>query len=300
MCFGLENQKSRIKNQKCRRRRRGAVAAELAVLVVFVYVPLTIGAIYVGWLALARERVHQANHYALLGEGDQSETLSDRGEVTRQFFGEFTGETAVAEGPADDPEIPGPGEIRDLFNEYCRRDYWRRRTVIPARPPAPPRASGGFTLGGGGISYEERVDPGGGGGSEARVVITEGYNYAHREKFLAVQELRLLDDQIPERLTGHLGGYLERLTAHAFYRHSWAHDRSSVVAGDDQARGMRLQVPYAPTARRDEWHPECAVRGTKVRTARGQSPPGGDVVRQIAGPGVPPSYETDTDFMHPK
>ena len=50
MRFMLDNQESRIKNREC---VRGAVAAELAVLVVFVYVPLTIGAIYIGWLALA-------------------------------------------------------------------------------------------------------------------------------------------------------------------------------------------------------------------------------------------------------
>lgn len=277
----------------------GAVAAELAVLTVFVYVPLVIGAIYVGWLALGRDRVHEANHYALLADGDQSELFVERGDVTRRFFGEFTGEVRVRERQAEDPEVPGPTEVRDLFEEYARTVYWRTETTV-RDVPSPPRASGGFSLGGGGITYDEDIDPGRGGPVSERLVIREGWNDAHPDKARHVRQLRLLEDSIPEHLTEHLIDYLRRVQARSIYRHSWVHDDGDPVGGNPAVRGWNLEVPAPDPAGRVEWNPATAIRGHKVRMARDQTPPGADLRHNTGFPVGLPGYEPDTDFMHPK
>ena len=299
------NRKSQIANRKS----SGAVATELSLLVVFVYLPLVIGSMYIAWLALARGRVHEANHFALHQQGNQSELSVERGRIANEFFEGFTGDVIVVEGAADAPEVPMPGEVRDLFEEYVRQYHWRRERVIQAPAPSqprPPRAWGGFTLGGGGVSYEEHVDPGvtyppATPPPEPRIVIEEGSAYAHASKAREVMALGLLDDDIPEHLTRHMVDFMGRHRTQAVYRHRWLHDRDPVVAGSGGRRKeWLLQVPAPEVKAHDEWSPEGATRGTKVRQSREYSPPGADMRSLLQCPVSFPGYETDVDFMHPK
>jgi hypothetical protein len=288
------NRQSATGSRKC----SGAVATELALLVVFVYLPLVIGAMYVAWMALARGRVHEANHYALHRSGDQSETATERGVVSEEFFREFTGSVTVREGTADDPQVPGPREIRDLFEEYARQYYWTE-TIIHRHVPQPPRAWGGFTLGGGGVTYEERVEPGC-PPREPTIEIRDGWAYAHKRQAREVEQLGLLQDEIPERLTDHMAGFMRRWRTQAIYRHSWAHDADPIVAGRQGERAWNLQVPAPDVSGRDAWSPEGSTRGSKVRQARDTIPPGAWVRSLLQCPSEFPPPEPDTDFMHPK
>ncbi len=281
-----------------RRPCRGAMASELALLVLFVYVPLMVGAMYVAWLAMARERVHEANHYAVHKAGDQSELAVERGGVSREFFREFAGEVTVRERAGDEPEVPAPREIRDLFEEYARSFDWRKE-VWHRDTPQQPRAWGGFTLGGGGVSYDEQVQPGR-PPRDPWLEIQEGTSYAHAFEAREVEQLGLLDDEIPEGLGEHMVDYLKRQEAQALYRHRWIHDRRPLVAGRHDERGWNLQVPAADVSSRDLWRPEAATRGTKVRMARDQMPPGAWVRSRLGCPSGFPGYEPDSDFMHPK
>ena len=272
--FRLGNPKSKIANPEC----TGAMAAELALLVVFVYLPLVIGSFYVGWLATARQRVHEANHYALLVEGDQSEELGERGEATSELFREFTGQLAVEEGDADEPDIPAPDEIRDLFEKWTEKTYYTKKTVT---------AHGWFELVGSRVVYRERVN----------VSYEEGW-HMDPEGHL-VEGWRLLDDQIPERITDELVDYMRRRKAHSSYTHSWIHDKDEIVAGGGGVGPWNLQVPNDARATRDEWHPECAIRWAKTRMVSDQSPPGASQ-RTEAGCALDlPDYEPAFDFWHP-
>ncbi len=281
-----------------KRRRRGAVATELALLVPFVYLPLILGAIYVAWLAAARGRVHEANHYAVHKAGDQRELAAERGSVSQEFFREFPGEVIVFEAAADDPEVPGPREVRDLFEEYVRSYSWRREIWHRDAPPQP-RAWGGFTLGGGGVTYQQRVEPGR-PPRDPWLEVQEGTAYAHKSKAREVEQLGLLDDEIPEGLTEHMSDYMWRRQAQAIYRHRWLHDRDPVVAGAKGERAWNAQVPARDVVSRDVWQPEAAIRGSKVRQARDQLPPGAWVRSRLGCPSGLPGYELDSDFMHPK
>lgn len=259
-------------------KRRGAMAAELAVLVMFVYVPLVLGAIYIGWLAVGRQRVHEANHYALLIEGDQSEPLPVRGEVTTELFPEFTGDVAVEEGDADQPDIPAPDEIRRLYEKWTEKTYYAKKNVS---------AHGWFELVGNRVVYRETI----------RVTYDEGWHMDPEGHI--VEGYGLLDDQIPERITDMLVDYMRRRKAHSVYAHKWYNDRDRVVAGDDDVRGWNLSVPNDERATTDQWHPECGVRWTKQRMARDQSPPGASLRLEVQCPLSLPPPEPDADFWHP-
>jgi len=254
-------------------RRRGAVAAEMALLVFFVYVPLVIGALYIAWLAVGRQRVHETNHYALLGEGDQSEQLAERGDMTTEFFREFTGQVEVQEDPGDDPDVPGDDELRDLWDEFTKPIHYRNVS-----------AHGSFHLVGGRVVYRESVH------------VSEGYRI--RPEGQCVEKWNLLADNIPENVTDFLQEYLIRRKVHSFYRHSWIHDDTDVVAGGGGVAGWNLQVPVDdPT--KPVWTPETATRGDKTREARDQRPPAASLRQTIGTPLQFPDAEPSDDFWHP-
>ena len=255
--------------------RRGAMAAELAILTLFVYVPLIFGSIYVGWLATARQRVHNANHYAIWAEGDQSEDYEPVGEVHSAKFREFPGQVRVQETDPPDADVPSPGEIRELFDEFTKLQHYRNVS-----------AHGSFHLVGSRVVYRESVR------------VDEGYRM--RPEGQLVEAWKLLDDQIPERITELLVDYMHRRQAHTNYAHAWYHDKDPVVAGDSKVKGWNLEVPNDARATKDEWHPVAAVRWDKVRQARDQSPPGAQqrswVGMSNSLPGIEPD---DYDFWHP-
>jgi hypothetical protein len=251
----------------------GAVAAELALLVAFVYVPLSIGAIYIGWLAVARGQVHQANHYAIYAEGDQSEALQERGQVTDEFFPEFTGNVSVEEGDAEEPDIPGDNELRDLFNAFTEPIHYRNVS-----------AHGSFHLVGGRVVYRESIN------------VSEGWRI--RPEGQLVNSWRLLDDNIPEDLTRYLQDYLRRRAARSVYEHSWVHDDLDVVAGDEDVGPWNLEVP-SDTATQDQWHPEAAVRWDKTRMVGDQQPPAAEQRAWIGTPSIFPDPQPTDDYWHP-
>lgn len=252
---------------------RGAVAAELALLVAFIYVPMIIGAIYLSWLALARGRVHEANHYAIYAEGDQSELLEEKGEVSQEFFREFTGNVRVDEGDADEPDVPGPGELRKLFEAYTEPIHYRNVS-----------AHGSYHLVGGRVIYRESIR------------VREGYRI--RPEGQLVNSWRLLDDNIPEDVTRHLQEYLRRRTAHSVYEHSWIHDDLDVVAGDEKVGPWNLKVP-SEGATRDQWNPEAVIRWEKTRMIGDQAPPAAEQRSWVGSPLLFPYPDPTADYWHP-
>lgn len=263
---------SKIKNQKSK--TRGAVAAELALLVAAVYVPLIIGALYMGWLALARGRIHEANHYAIYVEGSQSEDLEERGELTQAFFPEFTGSLRAVEDDAEEPNIPADDELRKLFEAYTEPIHYRN---VSAR--------GSFRLVGGRVVYRENIH------------VDEGERI--RPEGQLVLDWRLLEDNIPGDLTTYLQDYLRRRMAHSGYEHSWVHDEDKVVAGGDGVEAWNLDVPNeAARQLKDQWHPEAAIRWTKSRMCGDQSPPAAQQRAWIGTPAMFPGAEPSEDFWH--
>ena len=262
---------SQIANRKSQ--MKGAVAAELALLVAFVYVPLSIGSIYIGWLAVARERVHESNHYAIYTEGDQSEGLEDHGEVHDQFFREFTGDVRVDDVDAEEPNIPGPNELRDLFEAFTEPIHYRNVS-----------AHGSFHLVGGRVVYSETIH------------VSEGYRI--RPEGELVNSWRLLEDNIPEDLTQHLQEFLRRRAARTVYEHSWVHDDLDVVAGDERVGGWNLDIP-STEATQDQWHPEAAVRWDKTRMTGDQTPPAAEQRTWIGAPLAFPGYDPTSDYWVP-
>ena len=281
MFCGLPIQKSRIKNQKSK--IRGAVATELALLVAAVYVPLIIGGIYLGWLALARERVQQAHHYALYAEGDQTEAFGDQGEVTQHFFREFTGDLQLDETEADPPDIPEDGLIRDLFEAYTEPIYYHNVS-----------AHGSFHLVNGRVVYQEHVQ--------------ESEGYSVRPEGEIVNAFRLLEDNIPENITDHLQEYLRRRKVQGVYLHSWRFDESAALSrgGDDiirkeppPVRPFNLRVPHGPGAAPDQWEPEAAIRWEKTRMIGDQDPPAASQRARVGCPPFFPPGDNARDFWHP-
>lgn len=251
------------------------MAAELALLTAFVYVPLIFGAIYVGWLATGRQRVHEANHYSIWAQGDQSEDFPTVGEAHTVAFSEFPGQVRVQETDPADADVPSQGEIRDLFEEFTKLIHYRNVS-----------AHGSFYLDGSTVRYRESVN------------VDEGYRM--RPEGQLVESWDLLDDQIPERITEVLVDYMHRRQAHTNYAHSWFHDKDKVVAGDDKVAAWNLQVPNDAIATKDEWSPEAAVRWDKTREARDQSPPGAQQRSWVGFGNDPPTVEpNDYDFWHP-
>jgi hypothetical protein len=300
------------------------MAAELALLVSFVYVPLAFGAIYVGWLAVARQRVHESNHYALsmFPYGDQLPTTADPSppadpdivaDVSNTFFREYTGKAETRVGDADDADIPGPDEIHDIFEEFTELIYYHHVS-----------AQGSFRLVGNTVVYQETIQE------------SEGYHM--RPEGQLVESLGLLEDNIPEHITGMLwwpwpdgspeARYMRRRKAHTSYLHSWKEqdrdlDQETWAVRDDgtlrpwveetdggtvtrrfrtryddtgtddsEVRAWNLKVPTDDAALRDlqeegiyGWHPECAVRyWENTRMVGDQSPPGAIQREWVNGP----------------
>jgi len=244
----------------------------MALLGLFVYVPLIIGALYVSWLATGRQRVHEVNHYAMLGEGDQSETLADRGEMTDEFFREFTGDLEVVESDGDEPDVPGPDELRDLWEAFRQPIHYRNVS-----------AHGSFSLVGGQVVYRESIR------------VDEGYRV--RPEGQCVENWNLLDDQVPELVTELLQDYVVRRKVSTFYRHGWVHDDDPVVAGDGRVGALILDVPRTPE--KVPWTPETGVRGDKTRMTGDQAPPAASQRDQVGCPAHFPDPEPSQDFWHP-
>ncbi len=257
-----------------RHRRRGAMAAELAILTFFVYVPLIFGSIYVGWLATGRQRVHEGNHQSIWEQGDQSEDYPTVGEIHTSAFREFPGQVRVQETDPADADVPSSGEIRDLFEEFTKLIHYRNVS-----------AHGSFSLQGSRVVYHESVR------------VDEGYRM--RPEGQLVEAWKLLDDQIPERITTTLLDYMHRRQAHTNYQLMWYHDKDKVVAGDSKVGAWNLVIPNDAKATKDEWSPEAAVRWSKTREARDQSPPGAEQRSWVGCPNSPPAVEpNDYDYWH--
>ncbi|MFW6164500.1 MAG: hypothetical protein ACODAJ_17150 [Planctomycetota bacterium] len=255
-----------------RRGRRGAIAAEMALLVFFVYVPLTIGALHVAWLAAGRQRVHEANHFALFGHGDQSEELAERGPMEREFFGEFTGSTDVTEEDTDEPDVPMYDELREMWEEFRKPIHYRNVS-----------AHGSFHLVGNRVVYRESVH------------VDEGFRV--RPEGQCVNEWNLLADNIPENVTELLQDYMVRRQAHSFYQHHWIHDRDEAIRGGGGVRGLTIQVPVSEAA--EYWTPQCAVRFFEQRQARDSRPPGLSQRQVVGTPNQFPDAEPSLDYWHP-
>ena len=280
---------------RCAPRCRGACAAELALLVPFVYLPLVVGAIYIGWLATARERIHESNHYALWKPGEQSS-----GEVQATFFKEFTGIATLTDTDDKEPDVPSPGELRNLFEAWTKPISWSTQ----------PTAHVEFYLDGGTIRSHMIVDP----GQSGTRIPWEGD---------MVNGWRLLEDNIPEDLSNQLVDYLHRRNAYTEYLHSWTLDREAYAhqrggadgtlsrwtddggtrslrgVGDSGTSSWNLYVPNP--AFRDRWTTEAAVRWDKTRMARDQTPPGAQQ-RGLVPNGCPnnlPDYTKTDDYWHP-
>jgi len=255
-----------------RRRRRGAVAAEMALLVFFVYVPLTIGALHVAWLATGRQRVHEVNHYSLFAHGDQSEALAERGAMEREFFREFTGSTEVNERDTDEPDVPMDGELRDMWEEFRKPIYYKNVS-----------AHGSFHLVGNTVVYREttRVD--------------EGFRV--RPEGQCVDKWNLLADNIPERVTALFQEYMIRREAHSYYQHHWIHDQDETIQGGGGVRGWNIRVPTSEVS--EFWTPQCAIRYLEQRESRDPMPPASDQRAIIGTPSTFPDSEPSYDYWHP-
>ena len=255
-----------------RRRRRGAVAAEMALLVFFVYVPLVIGALHIAWLSAGRQRVHEANHFAIFAHDDQSETLATRGDMTREFFAEFTGNVEVNERDTDEPDVPMDGELREMWEAFRVPIHYRNVS-----------AHGSFSLQGNRVVYSESVN------------IDEGFRV--RPEGQCVDKWNLLADNIPENVTALLQDYMVRREAFSFYQHHWIHDEDEVVRGGGGVAGLTLQVPVNEQA--EYWTPKSAIRFFEVRQARDSNPPALSQRAIIGTPGSFPGAEPSNDFWHP-
>ena len=266
----LFNRQSAFRNRKCR--RRGAVAAEMALLVFFVYVPLIIGALHVAWLAVGRQRVHEANHYAIFAHGDQSEALTTRGEMSREFFKEFTGSVDVKERDTDEPDVPMDDELRDMWEAFRVPIHYRNVS-----------AHGSFSLQGNRVVYNETTN------------IDEGFRV--RPEGQCVDKWNLLADNIPERVTMLLQEYMIRREAHSFYQHHWIHDDDQVVQGGGGVRGFNIQVPTSEVS--EYWTPQAAIRWFETRQSRTPMPPAADQRVIIGTPTAFPEAEPVFDFWHP-
>ena len=255
-----------------RRRRRGAGAAEMALLVFFVYVPLIIGALHIAWLATGRQRVHEVNHTALFAHGDQSEALAERGAMEREFFREFTGSIEVAERDTDEPDVPMDDELREMWEEFRKPIHYKNVS-----------AHGSFHLQGNSVVYRESVH------------VDEGFRV--RPEGQCVDDWNLLADNIPENVTDLLQEYMIRREAHSFYQHHWVHDRDEVIRGGGGVRGLNIQVPTSEVS--EYWTPECAIRWLEQRQARDSVPPGLSERRVVGAPGQFPDAEPSFDYWHP-
>jgi len=254
------------------RRRRGAVAAELALLVFFVYVPLIIGALHVAWLAAGRQRVLETTHYAIFADDDQSEDLAERGEMEREFFGEFTGSLDVKERNTDEPEVPMDDELREMWEAFRVPIHYRNVS-----------AHGSFHLVGSRVVYRETTN------------VDEGFRI--RPEGQCVEEWNLLADNIPEDVTELLQDYMIRREAHSFYEHHWIHDRDEVIQGGGGVRGLNIRVPTSEVSQ--YWTPKSAIRFVEQRQARDSVPPGLSQRSRVGAPRNFPDAEPVFDYWHP-
>ncbi|NQT86059.1 hypothetical protein HQ560_04800 [bacterium] len=265
------------------------MASELALLVLFVYIPVILGGLYVAWLSVGRQRVREAAHAALYPRHDEADSGSGelheafKQETKQAYFNEFTGDPEVEGRWADDRDVPMNGKMREMFEAFAEPMY---------HPPSA-SAHGGFRLEGGRVVYSEsvRIRP---------------EHWSIRPEGQVVNSLRLLDDDIPENLTEHLQEYLRRRVSFASYEHSirpghtqgkGQHDY--VVEGDKDVKGWNLQVPNEEQGQRDGWRPEATVRWTKQRMVDDQSPPAFEQRGWIGAPTGFPDAEPSDDFWNP-
>ena len=102
--------------------RRGNALVEL-VLLVPLYVLIIAGALLLGEIALVQMQSHEANEYAALEPGDQSESagLRESGPMKATFWDRYLGSldlAEISEGPS-----PSTGEIEELLEEMTTLQY---------------------------------------------------------------------------------------------------------------------------------------------------------------------------------
>jgi len=263
------------------------MASELSLLVLFVYIPIMLGGIYVAWLATGRQRVREASHAALYprydeadsGTGELHETYKQEAKLA--YFREFTGDPTIEGRWADDRDVPMPGKLRDMFEAFSEPIYFHSVS-----------AHGSFSLQGGQVVYHESVRE------------VEGYRV--RPEGQVVESLRLLENDIPENLTEYLQDYLRRRMAFASYEHSIRPGHTQgrgrhdvVVTGDADVEGWNLKVPNEEQGLREGWRPEATVRWTENRDLAGQDPPGEEMRQWIGTPASFPEAEQSEDFWNP-
>ncbi len=177
-------------------RRRASAVVELVVLLP-VFLLIIFAMMYVGELALYKERTHFGGEYAMDARGDQSEDRAVRGTVTDQFYPSLIGQLALIERSPDPPEIPEPGEIQDLFEEMTQPVYSTY-------------ATGRYVFSGGQLRF---------------IVDTHQSQKLSRDgKY--VTKYGLKDDNIPELTTELLQGWAERHRVELTY--SYAPDYISI------------------------------------------------------------------------
>jgi hypothetical protein len=265
------------------------MASELALLVLFVYIPIVLGSMYIAWLAVGRQRVREASHAALYpredevaaGTGELAESYKQ--EAEEAYFREFHGDPEIEGRYADDRDVPMSGELRKMFEKFTE----------PMYHPSSVTARGSFALQGGRVVYRETI-------------IRTPERWTIRPEGQVVNSLRLLDDEIPENLTELLQEYMRRRMAFASYHQTLRPGNSGnpnghdvVVRGDEKDDAWSLRVPNEEAGRLEGWRPESAVRWTKQRMVGDQSPPGSD---QRSWIGTPPAFETpetSEDFWNP-
>jgi hypothetical protein len=263
------------------------MASELALLVLFVYIPIVLGSMYIAWLAVGRQRVREAGHAALYpredevaaGTGELAESFKQ--EAEEAYFGEFHGDPEIEGRYADDRDVPMSGELRKMFEKFTEPMFYRN---VSAR--------GSFALQNGRVVYRENVN------------ISEGWRI--RPEGQVVNSLRLLDNEIPENLTELLQEYLRRRMAFASYHQTLRPGASGnpdghdvVVRGDEKVAAWSLRVPNEEAGRLEGWRPEATVRWTKRRETGDQSPPASEQRSWIGTPGAFEAPETSEDFWNP-
>jgi hypothetical protein len=124
-------------------------------------------------------------------EGDQSEEGPIRGTLSEEFYPSPDGELTAVERPAEPPEMPVAGEIRDMFDEMSEPIYSTY-------------ATGRYVFSGGQLRFVVSTH-------QSRRLSAHG-------RYVARYDLRQAN--IPELCTTMLGGWIERHRAELEYAYA--------------------------------------------------------------------------------
>lgn len=94
---------------------RGSSIVEMLVLMPVILLVL-LAMYYLGELTVFKGRTHFAGMYAMDEAGSQNELGAERGTLSTTFYPRNVGELTATEYAPAESEIPGPGEIDDIFD----------------------------------------------------------------------------------------------------------------------------------------------------------------------------------------